>query len=407
MSATQGEAVSHALDRGVLELIGLSDDLTGATALASELHGAGWRAQVATSPTRPAAGVDALVVDTGTRCAAEAAAADRVARALGSLGAPAAGWYKRVDSGLRGNVRAELAAVAAALGRPLVLAPAAPSLGIVTLGGVQRLGDIPVDDTRFGDGPDGARTAALEDLVPEPAGLGIDQVRGAELARALAELVAAGRHVVCDAETDEDLARVGAVLAAPALRGRVVPVGSYGLARPWAAGLRPAPAAGRRPVLAAVSSLKPVSLRQAAVAAARGAHVTWNAAEADLSAAGRALDRGRDAVLVSAPRGAVPAAPTAAVATALAGRVEALARGREIAGLVLVGGDLASAFLEASRATAEVLATPWPATAVMALAGGPLDGRPAIFKSGSQGTEEWLDQAAGLIRCLREATHAG
>lgn len=412
VSLSQDELMSAPIRPRALNFLALSDDLTGATALASELHGAGWRALASPwTGSRPEVpGIEALVLDTGSRSLSTAAAGERIERAVGSFDSAPHGWYKRIDSGLRGNVRAEVETFSACLGRPIVVAAAAPSLGISTVEGVQLFDGTPINNTHFGDGAEAAPTSSLVELLSDVSVIGLREVRSSQLELRLAALAEAGQHAACDAVSEEDIARIGAALAHPLLRNRVLPVGSCGLARSWAAEVSCRRGSVRRPVLAAVSSVKPVSLRQAEIAGVRGAHITLGAAETDLDGARTALRRGRDAVLVAAEAGRPPVAQKYEAAAGLARRMERLARAEPIGGLVIVGGDLASTFLNAANASAEVIAAPWAATALVSLVGGPLDGLPAILKSGSQGSPEWLDEAFGLIRCirqLREEAHVG
>jgi uncharacterized protein YgbK (DUF1537 family) len=393
-------------------VLALSDDLTGAAALASELRAAGLLARVSqwSATVSEPSSVQALVLDTGTRCLSAEQAGERVVCALRSFDAPALGRYHRIDSTLRGNIEAELTALSSWLECSLVMAPAAPSLGISTSHGVQLARGKPIDATHFGRRLDGVRTSRLWEMLPRCAVLCLDEVRGCGLPGRLTALVRDRMHVVCDATTEEDLIRIGSALAAPDLSGLAIPVGSYGLARSWAAVLGREVAGRRHPVLAAVSSINPTSVRQAEIAALRGAHLTVNATDSDINGARAALRGGRDTILLAADPHRLPEKTSTVYAAQLAARVDELARSEPIAGLVLVGGDLATAFLKTTHASADVTAAPWAATALVGLVGGALDGRLAIFKSGSQGTPEWLDQACGLICAIheqRQARHVG
>src|SRR4029079_16252762 len=98
---------------------------------------------------------------------------------------------------------------------------------------VRRIAGVPVSPAAYGDRGEahGApRLAeALEGRVLE---LGLDAVRGDGLGGVLATASLSHDYVICDAETGDDLLRVGSALGV--LLDRVVVVGSYGLA----AGLR-------------------------------------------------------------------------------------------------------------------------------------------------------------------------
>jgi 4-hydroxythreonine-4-phosphate dehydrogenase len=380
-------------ERRGLEILAVSDDLTGAAALAGEFHAAGLDSCVA-PVAQPAGGgrpVDALVVDSRSRQMPAADAARTVRRALTRRDERPRAYFKRIDSAVRGNVAAELDAVADALGRTLVLATAAPALGVATRDGVQRPAslDAPLS-TLLGRG-------AVE--IP------LDEVRGPRLPDVLAAAVGSGRHVVCDGESDADLMRVATALAPVA--ERAVPVGSYGFGRAWAttvAGPR-----DRAPgVLAVVGSLKDASRLQVDLARDRGALTVFDAADSPVDPAA-ALAGGDDVVLVAAPDGWRPdRGEDPGVAGRLAERAVAMATTHGPRGLVLVGGDLASAFFERAGVHAgRVVVEPWPAAPVLRLHGGVLDGRLVLTKSGAQGDDAWLDRAIATMRGLgRAATGA-
>jgi len=376
--------------RRSMEILAVSDDLTGAAALAGEFHAAGLDACVAgvAAPDLPGRPIDALVIDSGSRQMPAGDAARTVRRALQRHDERPRTYFKRIDSALRGNVAAELAAVADVLGRTLVLATAAPALGVATLDGLQRPATV------------GDRIASL--LGGGAVEISLDEVRGPGFRRLLAAAVESGRHVVCDGESDADLTRVAGALAP--IADRAVPVGSYGLGRAWAASVAGA-RADAPGVLVVVGSLKQASRVQVDLARERGALTVFEAAASPVDAA-EALAGGDDVVLVAAPeerradQGEDPC-----IARRLAERAVAVAAAGGAGGLVLVGGDLASAFFERAGVHAgRVVVEPWPAAPVLRLHGGVLDGRLVLTKSGAQGDEAWLDRAIATMRGLGPAT---
>jgi uncharacterized protein YgbK (DUF1537 family) len=133
-------------------VVALADDLTGALEVGARFAGA--RVAVESAPERwPRAPV--LVVDAESRhldaeaaaCAVGAAA--RAARALAPLLV-----YKKTDSTLRGNLAAELRAVAEAFpARPLVYAPAYPAMGRTVRGGRLYVDGAPLEQTTFARDP--------------------------------------------------------------------------------------------------------------------------------------------------------------------------------------------------------------------------------------------------------------
>jgi uncharacterized protein YgbK (DUF1537 family) len=381
-----------------LQILAVSDDLTGAAALSGEFGAAGLASCVATAEhaTSGMKRAEALVVDSRSRHLPPHLAARAVERALDGRDAQPGSYYKRVDSALRGNVADELAAVAGLLGRALVLATAAPALGVVTRRGAQQA-------VAGAENTSGAR---LAELAPGSAvDIPLNQIRGWGLGSLLAELVAAGRHVVCDAESDADLVRVASALTP--LADRVVPVGSYGFGRAWASAMT-GPRAVQPGVLVVVGSIKPASRRQIERVRERGALVVYDAASSSLDAAS-ALSRGRDVVLVSTPeRPGDDLREDPAVAERLAERAVGIAATRAPLGIVLVGGELSSAFLgRAGTHRGRVVVEPWPAAPVLRLHGGILDGQRVVTKSGAQGDDGWLNAAVAVVRSLGFVARGG
>ncbi|MGO4427656.1 four-carbon acid sugar kinase family protein, partial [Streptomyces sp. MCAF7] len=147
--------------------------------------------------------------------AAEAAEAVRAALALPPVGDTLV--LKKIDSLLRGNVAAEVAALAAD-GANVIVAPALPAAGRAVRAGVVHLGSTPLhhsDAWRAEPVPPPSSVAAA--LGPARTALiPLTAVRGSRrtLLTALRAALAEGRVAICDAETDADLdAIVEAALA--------------------------------------------------------------------------------------------------------------------------------------------------------------------------------------------------
>ena len=132
----------------------IADDLTGALDTAAPFAAHGWRTCVVPWPggssrtgspswQRVAGVSDVVVIDTASRHVAPREAARRVAAAVAAARRAEAGaardgrhFYKKIDSTLRGNVAAELAAFRAATAVAcLPLAPAFPAQGRTTRDG--------------------------------------------------------------------------------------------------------------------------------------------------------------------------------------------------------------------------------------------------------------------------------
>jgi uncharacterized protein YgbK (DUF1537 family) len=265
----------------------LADDLTGAAdcGIVFAKHGREtvvvWGADAANS----VAAAEAVSVDVDCR---RFAAAEAVAR---QVAAQSAYWrdgvrlYKKIDSTLRGQPAAELAAQLRALRRdgkraPLaVFAPAFPATGRVTIGGKVAVNGVPLEET-----PGWARehtyaNAFLPDILAS-AGLSCDLIDLATI-RAGIEPVAermraaerSGRDAVaCDCSEIRDLD----VVARASLRlDQAMWVGSAGLAAALIGvdgPLQPASPVlmGEGAVLVVVGSLSEASRRQAAVLVENG-----------------------------------------------------------------------------------------------------------------------------------------
>ncbi|HWL16263.1 MAG TPA: four-carbon acid sugar kinase family protein [Opitutus sp.] len=133
----------------------LADDLTGAAEIAAIAHQAGLRALVLTTPPDGPLKADVIVCDTDTRLLAPATAARRVQSLARQLNRrPNAGFFKKVDSVLRGNVLAEIHAMVDALKlRRTLLVPCNPSLGRIIDEGRYLIASTPLHRTGFARDP--------------------------------------------------------------------------------------------------------------------------------------------------------------------------------------------------------------------------------------------------------------
>jgi len=254
--------------------------------------------------------------------------------------------YKKLDSTLRGNVAAELAAAFGASGRlRTVVAPAFPDAGRTTVRGTQLVRGVPVDETEMREDP---QTPVLEAHVPTLLGdafssvgtLGVEDLADHERVRVVLE---ENECVVADAERDSDLEALVRTVPDPA---RVLWAGSAGLAhaigsvypgpRAGEAGERRAPVS---PVLVVVGSLSGVAREQVRRLVEEYGGVSVEAAGEDAVAAARvALTRGPCAVVHSPEQ---KNASGEAVIGTLAGVVGRLSEERLFGGLILTGGATA------------------------------------------------------------------
>jgi 4-hydroxythreonine-4-phosphate dehydrogenase len=287
----------------------VADDLTGAADCAAQALRHGLSAAVA---LRPDTGVEAdvLALDLDTRNG-DARAAYAATRDAAGAGAPL--LYVKLDSLLRGHVGAALdGALDGARAGTAVVAPAFPAQGRTTAGGRQL-----VDGEVVGDLLETLREQATREVI---------HVRDGELDRP--------GVLVCDAEDDDDLARIAR--AGPA---GAVWAGSAGLAGALFRGLEPG---GDAPRVAAVGGPALVVVGTQA-AAAQLEVLLGRPGCAGIPAGPRmgeearmALARGEDAVLYG----------EAAAGADLARAVE------HAAGLVLTGGETARAVCDRVGVTA-------------------------------------------------------
>jgi uncharacterized protein YgbK (DUF1537 family) len=271
------------------QLLIIADDLSGAADCANACRSAGLSAVVAFDANHPCLSSDVLAIDCDSRHlnAEEAAARVRDGMRAFDLSDPDLMVFKKVDSALRGNVGAELAAALAEMRKTdldgkrtvAVMAPAFPLRGRTTVGGQQRVHGEPVHESEMW-GHEGLTGPSHIPSMLARLGLGcvsvdLDVIRSGELAlrEELQRAAAAADVVVCDAETNDDLSAIAH--ASIALGPRTLWVGSAGLAYhlPHAAGMRccatksELPALREGPILFVLGSMSSVSREQASALA--------------------------------------------------------------------------------------------------------------------------------------------
>ncbi|MFJ7045550.1 four-carbon acid sugar kinase family protein [Streptomyces sp. NPDC101112] len=375
----------------------LADDLTSAGDGAGPFRQAGHDARILlttpASPPRHAMGVTA--VDLGSRMLDEEAAASRTRRAAG-LFAGSELLFKTVDSTLRGHVAAEVrAAWAGSRRRAVVMAPAFPAEGRVTVEGVQYVRGVPVHESDYARDPvHPVRCSDLTTLFPE-AVLGRPD-RAAELPQRIRN----GDLIVCSATEDGDLDRL--VAAVPRL-DEVLWVGSPGLAaalarrcaRATGPGVSP-PAPARRP-LVVVGSTNPATRRQLTELHGSG-DVQGVTVGVDPASAVEAL-RGLTAPVLTlrTPDERHPPQTAQALARSQAAVVQALAEDHTVDALVITGGETAITVLQPLGATGiDLIDEPEPG-----VVRGSLTGRlplPVLIKAGGFGDDAMLQRLCHLVR---------
>ena len=217
----------------------VADDLTGACDTGCLFAGEGPVPLALWPAAPPRAGV--RVVDTESRAVAEDDAVARVRR-VPAL-APAARYFKKIDSTLRGHVGAEVDALMRAIGADgALVCPAFPAQRRTVVERLLLIDGTPLAETplgRSGEFPTPPSSSVVEILrarIDRPlAWIPLEQVRAgsSRLASRIERL--AGTVIVADAETDADLE----ALVDAALGSEQAPLlgGAAGLARALAARL--------------------------------------------------------------------------------------------------------------------------------------------------------------------------
>jgi len=395
----------------------VADDLTGAGDTAIQFVRAGWATHLAVGEAGAgpgdlgAHGAEVLAVATHSRALPPTRAAAVVERQVARLReAGASRLYKKIDSTLRGPIRAEVDAARAAWRADAiaVVCPAFPATGRVVQDGILRVDGVPVAQTSAGTDP---VTPVVESHVPtllEAAHVAI--ARGESPAALAARIEAAGAVVAVDAASAGELELLARALGL--LGERALPVGSGGLAEPlarvWAEG------ATGGPVVAVVTSQHRGARLQARAWREWGARVRMPALEtlADPRAwkdwaqdvrrteAGRPVGAGEpDAILLLAPEGRLAGLDSDAIAARLGSLAGALVADLRATGAIATGGDGARELLKALRATGIALVGEVAGGVPMGtLVGGTAPGLPVVTKAGGFGDEDVLVRAAKAIR---------
>lgn len=397
----------------------VADDLTGAADAGAPFAAAGFATAVPLRSTP--SGAEVISLSNGTRDAS----ADRIeglfrqsmdllpetdARTL---------WYAKVDSVFRGYPGPQVAFLLRQTGRrAVVMAPALPDQGRVTVDGDVYVNDVLLTDSPLGVG---RATASVVELLGLPSDLGraipLSTVRAGadDLRSAIAHVVRP--IVVIDAETNTDLAILADAVAGEAAH---LLAGSAGFAKQLAArlGERDGKAPGRgldspaRVVLTVAGSRHATSVMQVAMLERSGVetlrlnfergHLDASVTERTIERISEAFDQGRSLALTTAetPNSWLPGDEIARAMAAVA--TDPRIRDRYDA-MILTGGDVAGAVCARLESDAiwlggEVLpAIPWGT-----LEGGIRSGLPIVTKAGSFGDETAMVEA---VRFLTQRTN--
>lgn len=354
-----------------MTLLIIADDLSGAADCAIAFASAGLSTAVTLDASHDTGDASVVAIDTDTRRLSAAQAGERSLSAYQTLIKPGQRLYKKIDSTLRGNWAAEVAALQSHAGLAII-APAFPATGRTTLHGKVLVNGQSLETTETWKLEHADRSADIQ-LMLEGAGLRtakltLDILRGdpAVLAEHIAEVGSSDcQALIVDADTAQDL-RILAVVTA-GLSAPLFWVGSGGLAREMAAlpdlisppSQNPAPMREKfAPTLILVGSLSSVSQRQCAMLKERASigelvvppdvlrqgmcHADWAGWEVRI---GEYLRRGDDLLLRIGRDDAFDPAEGARLSTLLAALVRP--HFAHVGGLVATGGETARAMLGA------------------------------------------------------------
>ncbi|WP_437887654.1 D-threonate kinase [Phytobacter sp. V91] len=241
----------------------LADDFTGANDAGVSLAQAGMSVEVALDDNY-LSDAQAQIFNTDSRALSASDAAARVsALAAEVLQHASPQWLvKKMDSTLRGNPGAEVAALQRLTGvAAIIVAPAFPAAGRVTLGGQCFVKGELLTDTEFASDP---KTPVVSASVGALFSGDVRHVQPAQLAQALAEATAEKPVVlVVDAQTDAHLDEI--VTHAMQAELRPLLVGSAGICDALSRRLTPVKSGQ---VLAIVGSMSEIAQKQLAAVAA-------------------------------------------------------------------------------------------------------------------------------------------
>lgn len=350
----------------------LADDLTGALDAAAPFART-QRPVAAVWGERPPPSAGSFAVDSETREVSPRDAESVVGRVLPCLTGRAIA-LKKIDSLLRGNTVAEIAACwKSGLFRRLVVAPAFPAEGRATRGARQFV--------RIA----GEWQQVAPDLVAALENYGVTARRASP-----GDDIPEEGVVVCDAETDEDLQAI--VAAGRRLTAPVLWCGAAGLARALAGHPgKPVEIEGRRR-LAVVGTRHPVSAAQVERLAASSADrlsIVANVGDIEgaVAHAEDGLDRHGSAALVFR----LPPLTPAEAATVAERAFMALAPIDSPDVVVVTGGETLMRLCTAIAANRLDALGEWrPGIPVARIAGGIWSGANLVSKSGAFGTDDVL-----------------
>lgn len=194
----------------MVKLLVLADDFTGSLDTGVQFRAKGTRIRFGSPDNRyfanPDEEIQVLIVDTESRHLPPEAAAAVVRQVVAdAVEAGVRYIYKKTDSGLRGNIGAELNAALEASGQPLLhFIPAYPQIGRTTANGIHYIKGIPVGESVFAKDPfNPVLHSGVKDILFSQCDAAVSIAREAYPDKGI---------VVHDAENESDLAAIAAKL---------------------------------------------------------------------------------------------------------------------------------------------------------------------------------------------------
>jgi len=408
----------------------IADDLTGANDTGIQFRQQGFETIVLTDLSSFDSAFlrfDATCVDTDTRRLPAHLVLPRMEEVFQVISekAPQATIYKKVDSTLRGHIGQEIDLILERLRFPCAFfAPAYPGQGRQTLKGTYLVNSQPIAQTEFSKDPRFPITTSdlrswmqSQSRMPT-AHIGLEVISqgwGSVLSAVEDHLQQGIRVFTFDCAAGSDLEAIAE--AGLRMERRPLFVGSAGLAEKVGAGLAQR-VRERGGCLVIAGSLSQVTSEQVRYAVERGAHLVslpdgfWSDQEgrggriqriADEAAA--ALRQGQGVVVWTQSGQTQPvsleAAKTDRINQFLSELAQAVMAQVELRGLVLTGGETASAILSAFKAhglrlEAQVL----PAIPFGRIVGGSQEGLGVVTKAGGFGKPEALAKSIEFVKAL-------
>lgn len=219
------------------EWLVIADDLTGANDTGHQFAAAGYTTRVLHTSSGETPPADVLVVNTDSRTASSEIAARTVRDTFEAIDARRT--YKKIDSTLRGNLSGEIEALLPdAEARLVLVAPAFPSNGRITVNGTHLVNGYPIDEAEsVQERENPPATSLLADILSDADApvveLTLKTIKDGETAIVTRLKDLQDQHdetvlVICDATTNAHLERIAA--ASLELDPLPIYVGSAGFA---------------------------------------------------------------------------------------------------------------------------------------------------------------------------------